>query len=203
MRYLVIDLEMSGPDPDYHDIIQLSAIFTDLKWNSIDEYDTLIYPDNPDAFSVYAEEVHGINIHELEDAPTMDEALEDFTRWVKGHFSTKNDNVLRNVVCAGHTVYNDVAFLRSAYVRHHLSWPFSYKILDLVSIAHFANRMLRANGYETPSSYSLDSIAEYFDIEREGENHDALEDAKITLECFKGYFDIADMFTLKDEENVE
>ena len=43
------------------------------------------------------------------------------------------------------------------------------------------------NKISRPKSYSLKAVAEYFKINREAVTHNALEDAKLTFECFKGY----------------
>jgi DNA polymerase III subunit epsilon len=43
------------------------------------------------------------------------------------------------------------------------------------------------NKITRPKSYSLKAVAEYFKINREDVTHNALEDAKLTYQCFKGY----------------
>jgi len=60
MPYLIFDLAMTGNESDYHDIINIGAIQTDDKWTKISEFESLVYPDNPDNFSKFSEEIHGI-----------------------------------------------------------------------------------------------------------------------------------------------
>ena len=55
MPYLIFDLEMTGSEHDYHDIIQIGAVLADDKWNKISEFESLVYPDNSENISKYSE----------------------------------------------------------------------------------------------------------------------------------------------------
>jgi len=68
MPYLFFDLEMTGTESDYHDIIQIVAVLVDKQWNKVSEFESLVYPDNPETISKYSEEIHGISLSDLEDA---------------------------------------------------------------------------------------------------------------------------------------
>ena len=61
MPYLIFDLEMTGSESDYHDIIQIGAVLADEQWNKVSEFESLVYPDNPETISKYSEEIHGIS----------------------------------------------------------------------------------------------------------------------------------------------
>jgi len=116
MAYLIIDLEMTGPDPEFHDFIQIGAVLATDAWKKIDEFETLVYPDNEDAFSIYAEKIHGLTIHDLYEAPASYEALEMLENWAIEKFAHRKRN-LRQIVTAGQSVFNDISFLRSKYFR--------------------------------------------------------------------------------------
>ena len=58
-------------------------------------------------------------------------------------------------------------------------------MFDMQSITHALFPILKAAGLEPPRKQSLDAIASFFGLEREGYDHNALEDALITGECFK------------------
>ncbi len=199
MAYIVIDLEMTGPDPEFHDFIQIGAVLADKNWNTIAQFDTLVYPDNDEAFSVYAEEVHGLTLHDLYDAPTTYEALEELEKWVKEKMNIRSTRALRSLLIAGQSVYNDISFLRAKYFKHNKKWPFAYRLLDLTNYSFILFQVLRKNGYEVPNHYSLEAIAEFFGIQREGEEHDALEDAVITTKCFKQFQQIINELKLPDD----
>ena len=68
MPYLIIDLEMSGTEYGFHDIIQIGVVLADDNLNTIAEFSSLVYPKNEDIFSEEAEEIHGISIFDLEEA---------------------------------------------------------------------------------------------------------------------------------------
>lgn len=44
MPYLIFDLEMSGPDVGYHDILQIGAVLADNQWNKLSEFESLFIP---------------------------------------------------------------------------------------------------------------------------------------------------------------
>ena len=201
MAYLVVDLEMTGPDPEFHDFIQIGAVLADDRWNYIDEFETLVYPDNEDAFSVYAEKIHGLSIHDLYDAPASFEALEMMEQWAIQKFA-KSHRHLRQIVVSGQSVFNDISFLRAKYQRHKMPWPYAYKMLDLMNVAYVFYKIFDANKIARPKHYNLDTIAGIFGLERGSENHDALEDARLTFECFKRFYKLTRMTNLeiRDED---
>ncbi len=45
MPYLVLDLEMTGPEPDYNEIIQIGAVLFDDNWVEKGQYLTNVYPE--------------------------------------------------------------------------------------------------------------------------------------------------------------
>ena len=60
MPYLVVDLEMSGPEPGYHEIIQIGAVLLNDNWVELGTFLTNVYPENEEAFTASAEKVHGL-----------------------------------------------------------------------------------------------------------------------------------------------
>jgi DNA polymerase III subunit epsilon len=46
MNFLVIDLEMSGLDPLYNEIIQIGACLYNEKWEQLGSYSQNVYPEN-------------------------------------------------------------------------------------------------------------------------------------------------------------
>lgn len=192
MPYLIFDLEMSGTEFDYHDIIQIGAILTDDNWNKISDFESLVYPDNPETFSTQSEEIHGISIYDLEDAPSSYEAFEDFENWLRKNLRRNKNENLYDVILCGQSVINDVNFLKVKYNELNLTWPFSSKLIDLLSISFLFYKIFDNNNITRPKSMSLKSVAQMFQIKREETTHDALEDAMITYYCFKKYFEISE-----------
>jgi DNA polymerase-3 subunit epsilon len=56
-----------------------------------------------------------------------------------------------------------------------------------MSLSFVFYQIFDANGKKRPQSYSLKAVAEMFGLSRDDEQHNALEDAKLTYACFKEY----------------
>ena len=104
---------MTGPEPGWNEIIQIGAEFFDDNWRSLGTYLQNVYPENEEAFSVKSEEVHGLSLDDLEDAPMIYDVLPEFEKWIKKLNVGKPS--LANVVICGQSVINDINFLRFAY----------------------------------------------------------------------------------------
>ena len=208
MYYLVFDLEMTGTDPGWHEIIQIGACLFDEEWNELGQYLQNVYPENEESFSIPALEVHGLTMEELDEAPMISEVLPAFEEWILKKMKI-NTNVLteydrpkflRRVICCGQSVVNDINFLKFAYRQEKLKWPFSHQMLDLHSLSYYLFMILKNNGENVPRSRSLESVARYFGYERAGHEHNALEDAVLTAKCLKEVFEYAYDLELVDEE---
>ncbi|MFN8354352.1 MAG: 3'-5' exonuclease [Spirosomataceae bacterium] len=191
MPFLVIDLEMTGTEPGWHEIIQLGAVLYDDNWEEKGRYLTNIYPENEESFSQSAQQVHGLTLDELDDAPMIYDVLPAFENWVMEQLGFRNVNLLdkspylRTTIVCGQSVINDINFLKFAYREEKMKYPFSNVLLDLHTLSYFVFDVLKQNGRKTPRSLSLKAIAEHFGFEREGDTHNALEDAVLTGMCIK------------------
>lgn len=191
MPYLIFDLEMTGTESDYHDIIQIGAVLVDEQWNKVSEFESLVYPDNPETISKYSEEIHGISLSDLEDAPSAYDVFEDFENWIRNNLKRKQNENLYDVILCGQSVINDINFLKFKYSELNIPWPFSSKLIDLLTISFVFYKIFDCNGINRPKSMSLKSVAQMFQIERDGDNHNALEDANITYSCLKEYIKLS------------
>lgn len=199
MPYLVMDLEMTGPEPDYNEIIQIGAEIYDDEWNRKGEYLTNVYPENEDAFSGHSEEIHGISLDDLDEAPMMYDVLPEFESWIRKCLHMPDDERLWKVIICGQSVINDINFLSYAYKKEKLKWPFSYQLLDLHTVSYYGFMILRNNDRQVPKSLSLESVAKYFGLTRETETHNALEDARLTADCLKAFFELTGKLELKQD----
>jgi len=204
MNYLSIDLEMSGTEPGWHEIIQIGAVLYNENWVELDRYISNVYPENEESYSHSSFEVHGLSLADLDDAPMLNEVLPDFEAWIlktlnvpinKGNQNIAS-NALRNVAICGQSVIYDINFMRFAYRQEKLQWPFSNQTIDLNNLAFYLFAILKENGVAIPKGLSLTAIADFFHLEREGESHNALEDAVITGECLKLVMDYTKRLTL-------
>ncbi len=199
MPFLVLDLEMTGPEPDYNEIIQVGAVLFDDDWNERGQYLTNVYPENKDAFSSESEKIHNLSLAELEDAPMIYDVLPAMEEWIikqlgltKRGPSVDNSGLLRDVIICGQSVINDINFLKEAYRLEKLKWPYSRTLIDLHTLAYFVFRVMKKRKQRVPERLSLTAIAAYFGFEREGDFHNALEDAVLTAQCLKKVFELGE-----------
>ncbi|GAB3639661.1 3'-5' exonuclease [Spirosoma arcticum] len=204
MPYLVLDLEMTGPEPDYNEIIQIGAVLFDDNWVEKGQYLTNVYPENKEAFSSSSEKIHNLSLADLEDAPMIYDVLPELEEWIctqlglrvpKGQLD--RTPFLRDVIICGQSVINDINFLKEAYRYEKLKWPYSRVLLDLHTLGYFTFRVLRANAgsptdRKIPDRLSLTAIAGYFGFTREDGFHNALEDAVLTAKCLKEVFKLGE-----------
>lgn len=208
MSYLVLDLEMTGLDPGWHEIIQIGACLYDHTWQEKGRYLQNVYPENEESYSLPALEVHGLSMEELEDAPMMHEVLPEFEQWILetlGHFPRKmsgrdKSSALRRTLVCGQSVVNDINFLKFAYKDAHLKWPFANTLIDLHTLSFFVFPVLRKAGMTPPKSRSLEAISNFFGYERETDIHNALEDAVLTGNCLKKMFHYQEQMMLSPSE---
>ncbi|WP_266365057.1 3'-5' exonuclease [Tellurirhabdus rosea] len=203
MPFLVLDLEMTGPEPDYNEIIQIGAVLFDDRWKELGQYLTNVYPENEDAFSSHSEKIHNLSLADLEDAPMIYDVLPELENWILEKLNIRvpagqldKTPYLRDVIICGQSVMNDINFLKEAYRLEKMKWPYSRTLVDLHTLAYFVFRVLRKNGKNTPKGLSLKAISAYFGLEREDEFHNALEDAILTAKCLKEVFRLGDGFQL-------
>ena len=203
MPFLVLDLEMSGPDPEYNEIIQIGAVLFDDDWLEKGRYLTNVYPENKEAFTASAEKVHNLSLSDLEEAPMIYDVIPELETWIittlgirKQGNGPDNTPYLRHVVICGQSVMNDIQFLKEAYRLEKLKWPYSRVLVDLHTLSYFVFRLLKRKGKNTPRGLSLTDIARHFDLEREDDFHNALEDAVLTAACLKRLFQLGDGFQL-------
>ncbi len=186
MAFLVLDIEMTGPEPGWNEIIQLGAELFDDRWNSLGTYLQNVYPENEEAFTAGAEEVHGLSLADLEDAPMIYDVIPEFEKWIKA----KNGGApLSKVIICGQSVIYDINFLRFAYRNEKMNWPYNNKMLDLHTVSYLYFMMLEKNGHTAPGSLSLGMVSKFFGFDREEETHNALEDAQLTAKCLKAIFE--------------
>lgn len=187
-KYLCVDLEMSGGIPGEHDIIQIGAVLVDENFEEISSFDSLVYPKNDEDFDPGSQRVHGISRFELEEAPDLEEVIDDLEYWLReeGDFSSRK--AMQGLKICGQGINNDISFLKAAYHAVNLTWPFAYQFIDLQDITLFYAEILKANEHDFPDRLNLNSIAEFLGMQRDRNKHDALEDARLTAKCLAEVF---------------
>ncbi len=188
VKYLSVDLEMTGNEPGWHEIIQIGAVLLDENFDELAHYESNVYPENEESFSIPAERIHDLSIAELDEAPMLHEVMDEFEDWIITESRLSDRHQLKKIIICGQSVINDINFLRFAYRQEKLSWPFAYQLIDLHNVTYFLFEILKANNQQIPRYRNLNAIADFFGLEREGEHHNALEDAQITAKCLQHVF---------------
>ncbi len=200
MPFLALDLEMSGPEPGWNEIIQIGAVMLDDQWNPLAEYLQNVYPENEEAFSQSSEKVHGLTLDELDDAPMIYDVLPEFEQWAcrsLGRNWSEGKAPLGDLVICGQSILSDISFLQYEYRHQKMKWPFSYKLLELFSVSHFVFSVLEKNGLKPPKSRGLSAVAGFFGLTREEKNHNALEDSRLTAACFRKLYELGEKMTIQ------
>lgn len=118
--------------------------------------------------SVRAMEVNHISEDILNEAPSIEDALDAFEAFCY--------EVEARPLLAAWGTYFDVTFMKSFYKKLGRKWKFSYRCLDLKSIAiwEMSKRGKLATG-------GVDTFLEFAGLEFEGKPHDALDDIRNTI----------------------
>lgn len=175
-KYIAIDIETTDADYRKGDIIQIGAVVVNEDL-SIDipngTFNIYIAPTsdfrNPEAMAV-----NKISEETLSKALMCQGALERFESWSQ-QFSDRP-------LLAAWGTYFDVTFLREYYRKIGRKYPFSYRCLDLKSIAIWeaAKRGQSAEG-------GVHTFLEMNGLTFEGNPHDGLDDIINTMRIIQAY----------------
>lgn len=193
LNYTVIDVETTGLDPKFDEIIEIGAL--KIKDDKIvDKFETLIRPDgyyyydddNNEYFSYIDEfitDLTGITNEMLDKSPTIDEMLPKLLYFIE-------DDIL-----VGHNVNFDINFLYDITLE-----KLDHKLQnDFVDLMRLTRKI-----YPEFKNHKLITVAENFDVNT-SESHRALSDCSITYECFskisqyidKNDIDLKELFSKK------
>ncbi len=173
---IVADIEASGLDPHKHSILSIGAI--ELEHPERQFYGECRIWEGasimPDAIAV-----NGFTEAECRDQEkqSLQELMTVFFHWTE----QCEDKTL-----AGQNVSFDRDFLNDSFSRASMSWHFSYRTLDLHSMAYMdaIKRNLPIAHKNERSDLSLDAILKYVGLPEEPKPHHALNGAKYEAEAF-------------------
>lgn len=137
-RLVWIDLEMTGLNPDFDEIVEVAAIVTEADLTEIDSGITIVIKpsDEPlaqmDPFVVNMHTESGL-ITEIPNGVTLDEATAQVLAYVKQHIPDERKSPL-----AGSSVYVDRMFL--AKYMPELDQHLHYRLVDTSTVKELAKR---------------------------------------------------------------
>ena len=185
---IVLDIETSGVDYLRCGIWQIGAIDLNNPENIFLEESRI---DEEDLVTESSKKVTGKTDDELRDKSKQSQKklLERFFEWCK-------KAKIKNFICQNPQF--DTSFLKIRALKYGLEYPFHYRAFDLHSIASLKYKQIK--GYflmrENYSGMNFSFIINFCGLEdnriemedgkviKEGTPHNALEDAKLTAECF-------------------
>ena len=167
-----IDLETTGLDSEFYEIIEIGVIRVNPKnMRIIQELSLRVKPEYIERADPRALIVNGYSEDMWEYAQPLAKALDNIRHCITG------------TILAGHNVQFDKAFLEAAYRKTGIPREdFDYHVFDTATLAW----PLYAKGLI--SSLQLDSLCKYFHIERK-KPHRALDDAHISFRIAKCLLD--------------
>lgn len=173
---IVVDVEMSGVDPDKNSILSIGAI-------DFDTPERRFYGEckvwegasiNPEALAI-----NGYTEDEILDPKKQgpDELIRKFIEWA--------------TLCGEHTLMGqnpgtDLWFMENTAHRFHINWPFAHRSIDLHTVCamHMIKRGIDLPVVNNRSNINSDFIMEYVGIPFEPKPHIAINGAIYEAEAF-------------------
>ncbi len=129
----LIDVETTGLQPGYHEMIDVGLIYIDLDGNEIGRFYVRIQPDYPERLSPGAEAVNAYDVQRWEalDALAEPDAAAAFRAFHTSHAGQ------RTWLLTAYNSWFDAAFFQAFLEEEGLNWrdSFHYFVLDLPSMA--------------------------------------------------------------------
>ena len=160
-NYTVFDIETTGLDPKYDEIIEIGAL--KIRNNKIiDQFSFLIKPTSP--IDEFIAELTGITNEMVSDAPNIKEILPKFLEFI-------GDDIL-----IGHNINFDINFVYDNLINNNYKKGLSNDFIDTLRLGRGILKELK--------HHRLKDLAEYYEIDTDG-SHRSLKDCEITNEVFK------------------
>ncbi|MBQ7802561.1 exonuclease [Candidatus Saccharibacteria bacterium] len=157
--YTLIDIESTGLDPTFDEIIELGAL--KIKNNKVkDSFQSLVKPESE--IDPFIEDLTGITNSDLEDAPSLISVLPAFLEFIGSD------------LVVGHNVNFDINFIYDNCKK--LDLP--YFSNDYVDTLRLSRRIL-----PELESHSLSALINYLGLSEEG-HHRAISDCEKTKDIF-------------------
>lgn len=174
LAFAFLDCEFGGLDVDLHDLTEVGLILTDARLNELATGHWRVRA-RPERITPEAAAIFGYDSELWAQAPGLRQVLDEIVALLPRD---------RKVVPAGQNVRMDVLFLERAFRSCGVAYPFDYHVLDLATL-YYAWSLVAG---EPARAISLRQAATTAGLLGEGGvAHRALEDARLTLECFRHY----------------
>lgn len=163
---VVLDLEMSGPNAQMHEVLDVGGVRAGLGEGlpELEAWGARVKPKHIGNAVQGALKVVGYSPKAWRDAMDLEPAMDRLAE------------LGRDAVVTGWGIAQDMAFLAESYRRTERPWPFALVALDVQPIAR---QLLKGTG--SVDRFNLGHVADRLGIGRDGE-HGALADALATYD---------------------
>ncbi len=159
-EFVVFDLETTGLDPFYDEIIEIGAIKI-VDSHIVDEFSTFVKPMNE--IPTFITNLTGITNEMVKDSPMIYEVLPQFMKFI-------DNNIL-----VGHNIHFDINFLYDNLIKSNQE-PLKNDYVDTLRLSRFLLTNLH--------HHRLTDLTDYYNINNNG-RHRSIRDSEMTLEVLQ------------------
>ena len=157
--FVVLDLETTGLDPEYDEILEIGAIKI-VNGEVVDTYNSLVKP--PYEIDEFITELTGISNEMVQDAPSVEEILPSLMNFI-------SDNII-----VGHNVNFDINFIYDNLLNCGM---------DAIKNDYIDTLRISRRLFPDFKHHRLKDMANHYNISLDG-SHRALQDVFITFKLF-------------------
>ncbi len=158
-KYIAFDIETTGLDPMYDEIIEIGAIKIE-NGREVQVFNTLVKPEYE--INEFISKLTGITNEVVKKSPSIDEVLSKFIEFI-------GDSII-----LGHNVNFDINFIYDNLVKFNMK-PITNDFIDTLRLSR---RLLPELKH-----HRLSDLADYYNINAVG-SHRSLKDVRMTIEVY-------------------
>ena len=180
MKILWIDTETTGLNVERCDIIQIAGIIV-IDGKEVERFNFRCQPTNYDTIEQQALDTCNLTVEQLRTLPTAQETYSKLKQVLDKYIDRYNK--ADKFYLAGQNVEFDRQFLQSFFEKMGDKYFMSYVKHQTVDLIHLMT-ILDSSGCISISNFKLETIANYLNIERDKNLHDAEVDIDLTRKCY-------------------
>ena len=158
-KYIAFDIETTGLDPMYDEIIEIGAIKIE-NGREVQVFNTLVKPEYE--INEFISKLTGITNEVVKKSPSIDEVLSKFIEFIG------------DLIILGHNVNFDINFIYDNLVKFNMK-PITNDFIDTLRLSR---RLLPELKH-----HRLSDLADYYNINAVG-SHRSLKDVRMTIEVY-------------------
>jgi len=168
MKIAITDVETTGLDPCYNEVLEIGCVIIDKDtFEIIETFEVKIKPQFIDRMHPKAQECNGYKEEDWKDAVELKDAMQLYREKTQG------------AIFCSHNLVFDYVFIMESFKKAELTPGFGLYKLDTVSIAW------SKIPHETMTGWSLKKVCERLNIPPEPEIHRGINGAMCCYEIYK------------------